>query len=322
MIKYHPNKSVLMMTFSIEEGLLLLSNPLCEGIIKSCLASAQRMHPLKICHFLVNSTHIHLVVVVMNPDDVSGFVRYFKTESARRINAVLGRDKRTVWCEGYDSPVVLTPIRALMAISYIYANPAKDNLEVSIEKYPGVSSWKMFLKGEYSKHWKLIRRPAYVALTKDSHNLRGYTKESQRVAATSKTTLEFRIEPNAWLEAFGINTSEDQAKWNQILINRVRALERRAERKRIREKKSVIGQERLINQKLDTGYRPKRKGKRMWCLSEDRQMRIGFINFLKELISEAKEIRKRWMLGDFSVPFPLGLYPPSMPKLAEPMALS
>jgi hypothetical protein len=29
-IKYHPNKNVLFVTFSIEEGLLLLSNPLCE----------------------------------------------------------------------------------------------------------------------------------------------------------------------------------------------------------------------------------------------------------------------------------------------------
>ena len=153
-MKYHPNKSVLLVTFSIEEGLLLLSNPLCEGIIKSCLASALRMHPIKISHMIVNATHLHLVVVVINPDDVCDFIRYFKTESALRINAVLGRDKRTVWCEGYDSPIVLTPIRALMAISYLYANPAKDNLEESIDLYPGVSSWKMFIKGEYSKMWR------------------------------------------------------------------------------------------------------------------------------------------------------------------------
>ena len=321
-MKYHPNKSILLLTFSLEEGLLLLSNPLCDGIIKSCLAAAQRMHPIRISHFIVNSTHLHLIVEVLNPDDVCGFVRYFKTESASRINAVLGRDKRTVWCEGYDSPVVLTPIRALMAISYLYANPAKDNLEVSIEKYPGISSWKMFLKGEHTKSWKWIRRPAYESLAKDSHNLRGYTKEAERVAASSKITHEFTIEPNAWLNAFGITDPDEQASWNQLLVARVRALESRAERKRIREKKSVIGYQRLINQKLDTTYRPKRTGKRMWCLSEDRQTRISFINFLKDLIYKAKAIRQRWMLGDYSEPFPLGLYPPSMPKLAEPLALS
>jgi hypothetical protein len=45
------------------------------------------------------------------------------------INRLLGRGKRTLWCEGYDSPVVLTPVRALVAIAYLYANPAKDNLK-------------------------------------------------------------------------------------------------------------------------------------------------------------------------------------------------
>lgn len=321
-MKYHPNKSVLLITFAIEEGLLLLSNPLCEGIIKSCLASALQMHPIRICHMIVNTTHLHLIVVVMNPDDVCGFVRYFKTETAWRINAILGRSKRTVWCEGYDSPIVLTPIRALMAISYLYSNPAKDNLEVSIEKYPGISSWKMFLKGKYTKTWKWLRRPLYEELPRDSHNLRGYTKEAARIASLSKITNQFTIEPNAWLQAFGMTDAAEQDSWNRLIIDRVRALERRAERKRIREKKTVIGRERLIQQKLNTTYRPKRKGKRMWCLSEDRQIRINFINFLKDLIYKAKEIRKRWKLGDFSEPFPLGLYPPLMPKLAEPLALS
>lgn len=270
---------------------------------------------------IVNATHLHLVLVVINPDDLCGFIRYFKTESALRINAVLGRSKRTVWCEGYDSPVVLTPIRALMAISYLYANPAKDNLEESIELYPGVSSWKMFIKGEHSKRWKVLSRPSYECLAKDSHNLRGYTKESQRIAATSKVSHDFKIEPNAWLESYGILDPEEQARWNKLMIDRVRTLENRAREKRHRERRPVMGRERLMNQKLDTTYCPKRKGKRMWCLSEDRAVRVTFINFLKDLMSEARRIRERWAFGDFTDKFPLGLYPPSMPKLAEPLAM-
>ncbi|MEN9845574.1 MAG: hypothetical protein RIS36_721 [Pseudomonadota bacterium] len=51
------------------------------------------------------------------------------------INGLLERDKRTLWCEGYDSPIVLTPLRALTIIAYMYANPAKDNLETTIDRY-------------------------------------------------------------------------------------------------------------------------------------------------------------------------------------------
>ena len=114
-MKYHPHGSVLFCTCSIEEGLLLLANPLCEAIIRSCLARACARYPVRICHMIVEATHVHLVLVVINPDDVSAFFRYFKGESAHMINGLLGRNKRTVWCEDYDSPIVLTPIRALMA---------------------------------------------------------------------------------------------------------------------------------------------------------------------------------------------------------------
>jgi hypothetical protein len=320
-LKYHPHGSVLFVTFSVEEGLLLLANPLCEAIIKSCLARAQHMFPVDICHLVVESTHLHLIMVVKNPDDVSGFIGYFKTESAHMLNRVLGRAKRTVWCEGYDSPVVLTPFRALTAIAYLYSNPAKDNLVETIDRYPGVSSWKMFLKKEYSKIWKRLRRPAFTELPTTSHNLPGYTEEAKKLLSEAKKSHEFRLTPNAWLEAYGIVDPAEQEKWNTTLIARVKTLELRAAKKRAAADRLVMGRDRLMNQSINTSYRPKRSGKRMCCLSEDRSMRIDFINFLKDLYAKAKAVAERWKLGDYSLPYPLGLYPPSMPKLAEPLGM-
>ncbi len=107
-MKYHPSGSVLFVTVAVEEGLLLLSNPLCLAIIRSCLAAAQKLYPVRICHLLVEATHVRLIVVVRNPDDVPAFLGHFKTESAHALNTNLGRRKRTVWCAGYDSPTVLT----------------------------------------------------------------------------------------------------------------------------------------------------------------------------------------------------------------------
>ncbi len=81
-----------------------------------------------------------MVFVVINPEHVPEFLRNVKAESAHMLNNLLGRNRRTVWCEGYDSPIVLTPLHALVFISYLYANPAKDDLEISIHRYPGLSS--------------------------------------------------------------------------------------------------------------------------------------------------------------------------------------
>ena len=316
-MKYHPHGSVLFCTFSLEEGLLLLANPLCQAIVKSCLAAASLLYPVRICHIIVEATHIHLVLVVINPDHVDAFFRHFKTESAHMINGLLGRDKRTLWCEGYDSPIVLTPTRALIAIAYLYSNPAKDNLETSIDRYPGFSSWGIFQSGNFTRHWKRLRRPQFAAIPRDANNLRGYTKIAQEIVAASNEVQTFTLEPNAWMEAFGYHSPEQQQKINQQLVSRIRLLEERAERKRAREKKRVFGRDRLLTQIFDTSYRPRRNGRRMWCLSEKRSVRVEFIRFFKALMQKARAVRERWKLGDVTVPYPAGLYPPSMPKLAN-----
>jgi hypothetical protein len=316
-MKYHPHGSVLFCTFSVEEGLLLLANPLCQAIVKSCLARALELYPVRICHILVEATHIHLVLVVIDPDHVEAFFRYFKTESAHMINGLLGRNKRTLWCEGYDSPIVLTPLRALIAIAYLYSNPAKDNLEVSIDRYPGFSSWRIFQSGSFTRQWKRLRRPQFTAITRDANNLRGYTKFAESIVAASEEVQTFTLEPNAWMEAFGYCAPEEQQRLNDRLVARIRLLEERAEKQRAREKKRVMGRERLIAQVLDTSYRPERTGRRMWCLSEKRRVRVEFIAFFKVLMQKARAVRERWKLGDVTVAYPPGLYPPSMPKLAN-----
>jgi hypothetical protein len=212
---------------------------------------------------------------------------------------------------------VLTLTKTISVIGYIYANPAKDNLVGTVDEYPGFSTWKMFLKGELTKFWKRIRRPQYRALTPDTHNLSGYTREAERLLSDSNELEQFTLEPNAWLEAFGITAPEQQERINARVIELVRYRELRAERKRERQHKRVIGRERLMRQELDVTHRPERKGRRMWCLSDNRAARIAYIRSFKKLKQEARRVLALWRMGDTTAKYPPGLYPPSMPKLAN-----
>ena len=175
----------------------------------------------------------------------------------------------------------------------------------------------MFTSGETTKMWKRFRRPQFRCLPGNSHNLRGYTKEAQRLFEESSETETFTLEPNAWLEAFGITDPEQQNRINNRIIERVLTLEKRAADKRIREKKTVIGRQRLQEQKIDIYYRPDRKGRKMWCLADKRSIRVEYINMLKELRKSAREVLALWILGDRTAEYPPGLYPPSFPKLAN-----
>lgn len=316
-MKYHPHGSVLFCTLSIEEGLLLQSNPLCISIIKSCLAAAQLLYPVTICHLLTEATHVHMILVVKDPDHVASFIRHFKTESAHMLNRLLGRRKRTIWCDGYDSPIVLTPTRALVAIAYLYSNPAKDNLESTIERYPGFSTWGMFRSGSFSQRWQRLRRHHFRPLSQRHHCLRGYTQEAARLERETEEMLPFSIHPNAWMEAFRITDPAEQERINLRLLERVTLLEERAAARRARERKTIIGRKQLEAQPMDLAYRPQRSGRRMWCLSEKRSIRVTFINFFRNLMAQARAVRERWQQGDTSLRYPPGLFPPSMPKLAN-----
>jgi hypothetical protein len=119
------------------------------------------------------------------------------------------------------------------------------------------------------------------------------------------------------MEAFNITDPAQQQKINARLLARISHLEQRAATKRLKEKKSLMGRERLIAQPLSLSYRPKRSGKRMWCLADKRFLRIAFITFFKKLMATARSVRERWHQGDTSVRYPPGLFPPSMPKLAN-----
>jgi hypothetical protein len=308
------NGQVLFISTSVEEDIMFPANPLIELILLKSLAAAQALYPVRVCHFLVEGTHVHMLAVVDNPDDIKDFMCHFKRETAHAINRVLGRTKRTVWCEGSDAPVVLSVEKTIEQIAYLYANPAKDSLEDSVGKYPGVSSWKHFLKGKNTFRTFYISRDDFRPLPAE-HHLETY-KAEVRVLVKKKKKNSFTIYPNAWMEAFGIK-AEQQKKINKEIIERVHEKEKSSRELRVKEGRGVVGATRLSTTPIGASYRPNRTGKKMLCLGASKQERQPFIAWAKALFFEAREVYKEWKRGNFSIPYPPGLYPPAFPKLAN-----
>ena len=68
---------------------------------------------------------------------------------------------------------------------------------------------------------------------------------------------------------------------------------------------------------MTTPYTPKKFGRRMFCICSDIPIRVNFINFIKSLRKEAARVLMRWRVGDFSEKYPLGLFPPFVPRLGN-----
>lgn len=314
------NKSVLFISSSVEEGLPFVPNALVKLLLESALARALYHHPVRICHFIFEVNHLHMIVIVDNPDDVKDFMERFKTESAHAVNRLLGRRKRTIWCEGYDSPTLLTVTDVIDKIAYLYTNPAKDNLEDSIDRYPGISSWRGFIAKRHTKQCPWIKRDELFPLQSTTLTLKQSEGLARRLKTRATESHLFEIHPDAWMGAFNIEDPKEQAEINAAIVRRVGEREEEFRKERQKEGKSVMGRERLALQPMDKPYIPNRHGRKMWCISSDLELRKAFISMLKHLVERAREVYERWRVGDFSAPFPAGLYPPAMRKLVEPLA--
>jgi hypothetical protein len=73
----------------------------------------------------------------------------------------------------------------------------------------------------------------------------------------------------------------------------------------------------VSSQPIDIPYEPKKFGRRMWCICSDIPLRIAFISFIKNLREKARKVRLEWLRGNSAEPFPIGLFPPTQPMLAN-----
>jgi len=202
---------------------------------------------------------------------------------------------------------------------YMYTNPVKDGLVATIDEYPGVSTWSMFLSGKHKRKCPRIRRHMYPTLERQDLTLEQFEAHRAQLESQSTETSILQIHPNAWMEAFGIRDKQVQRDINARLVKEIRQRERGYQKERKAANKSFVGADKLRRQGIDMSYIPKSHGQRMWCICPDKKLRKRFIAFVKQLLVKAKEVLERWKQGDYTIPYPLGLYPPSLPKLAEPM---
>lgn len=308
-----PPGHVVEITIRVEQGLLMPANALVMLIIEAAIARAQQLHPLIICHYLVEPTHIHFLILVKNPEDVPGFTERFKTESAHYINSMLGRVKRTVWCEGYFCAPILTPSSVRKKIAYIYSNPAKDGLEDSINLYPGLSSWSAYRSGRHKKLLPRINRTIIPYMPESSYPQHRYRTERKKIKKLAQENQYLTLTPDAWMKPFGI-PEQDRQKENEKVLRLILQSEEKFRQTR---KGPVIGALALKTAHLETEYLPKKHGKRVWCISDNTELRIRYIEWAKEVKQKARAVYERWKIGDFTVPFPPGVFPPTRPLLAN-----
>ena len=312
--KFFVHGDVLMISSRTEEGLPFPPNDLINSLTLGILARAQELYPVEICHYVFLSNHFHLILRVINPDNVPKFVGYLKGEMAHMVNKLLSRKRKTVFNREYDSPKFLTPEDIKKYIKYLYLNPATSNLESSIKKYPGLTSWTAFNGGKRFIQTKKVSRREIKPLPTSSLSITESSKLSAHYTEKARgRSCVLQITPDAWAESFEYF---DIGRMNQEIKEEIQREEEKLSEKRKAENRHVIGATSLKRMSMEKEHKSKKFGKRMTVICSDLRLRIEYLSFYKELCVEAQQIYRKWKKGFIKLTMPPGMFPPATPILA------
>ena len=302
--------------FRAREGLPLVTNHLMNLVVNSVIARKQHDNKVNICHDIWNGSHTHMLLMALDADNFFRFLGEAQKEITEIIKRLLGIEQLNLW-EGSPTVIDVLDLEAgINRIAYFYANPAQDNLVDKIEKYPGVSSWQDFQRSDnsvnatHTEHYPWLRLPSIQLL--DSPILTNqqalYLCE---VLKKENTQLHALVrKPNLWMKSFGVTSDEEVEEVNKKIIERLRARELEADELRKRSGKSVIGVERLIAQPIMKAHKPKKKDRKIFCISTFADLRISFIKEFKRFCEVCRACYEKWLIGDFTVEWPPGAFKP------------
>ena len=250
--------------FRVKKGLPFPCWSLIKVLLKSAMARAARNNRVTICHFLWMGNHLHMMVIVHDPNDCKLFYGELQKKLTDYVKRLLGLDHLDLWEGRPQVATILDRAKAMERIAYYYLNPARAGLVETISEYPGLSSWEIFkgcesLKSQVSEQIPFIRCPSISPLRSEAISPSLDTRLAETLKEESKEIEELVVRPNAWAACYGLSDKE-LAVSNEAIVSVISKGELELSTARKRERKTVLGASRL---RSEPGW-PRRPRPRGW----------------------------------------------------------
>ncbi|MEM9691139.1 MAG: hypothetical protein AAGA56_01215 [Myxococcota bacterium] len=201
--KVVPGRCYLITRRCTQRQFLMRPGPDVNQAVGYCVAEAATRAEVEVLAFVAESNHYH--AVVWDPSgNVVDFYEHFHKMLAKVLNVRWSR-RENFWAGGGRTTSVVElvePADTLAKIIYTLANPVKDHLVAHARDWPGVSSWRLTMRGGELR----FRRPRWF-FSPD-----GTMPEEARLRLSRPPGFEHLTEA-AWaarIEA-GVRQEEDRA---------------------------------------------------------------------------------------------------------------
>lgn len=304
--------TLIEVTSRIQEGLPLVPNELTVLVLGSILARAQTQYPVRIVSYCFMQNHFHILLIVQNPEHVPSFICYLKRESAHIINRFLGRRQHSVWCEGFDNPVILDPETAIRRLSYIYLNPVTAGLVPKIQDWClSSASWVDFSSEISAREYKTIPRDEIPMLPDSPLSCEDIRLICSHLEELTGETYKLTIEPHAWKECFQDTETRPYRELHGLVLSKIRKEEEKFENQRLRENTNCPSSSVLACQKIRKPHKPQKFAPRMLCLAAEKTTRIIYLEWIKNLYKTLPaKLKQKGVSFKKTLHYPPGFFAP------------
>ena len=277
-------------------------NDIATGVV----ARAARRYGIGVVHFVVLSSHMHLLLVVPDAERLAAFMRFVNGNLAKEAGRLYGWHER-FWSRRYRPIVVSDEAEAqVRRLRYLLEQGCKEGLVRSPRQSPGATGIEALLSGRPLDGWWFDRTKELYA--------RRRGESFGRYEHADREELQLTTLP-CWSELPATDVRERCAAM-------VRAIEHETRERLEREGRSPLGVKRILAQ--DPHARPMRLSRspapRFHTASGTvrRRLEIAFRQFCDWYREASAALRA----GKANVPFPPGSFPPRMPfARGAPLAL-
>jgi len=295
-----PRTLVFITCRTVQGRFLFRPGPELNDLVLGVLGRCQRNHDLTLCAVTTLSSHLHILAVVEDAQQIAGFMRDVKSKLAREVNRLTGWQGH-VFERRYDLAVVTEEERAqIERLSYILANGVKENLVERVRDWPGVQSGRALLDGEpLAGHW--------------FERTREYAARNQRQPIEP---LQFATVETVVLSAIPCWAHLTPDQYRARVAALVESIEATSALQRSQSNRSVLGVEAILA--MDPQHRPAKLAKSPAPLLHafSKAARKAFYEAYSWFVAAFREAAEKLRAGDRNAPFPAGSFPPGLPFVA------
>jgi REP element-mobilizing transposase RayT len=155
-LRYIPDPPTLVSITcrTVQGRFLFRPGPAFNDRFLGILGRTQRRHELTLNAVSVLSSHVHILAVAEDAQQIAGFMRDLQSKLARETNRLTGW-KGPVFERRYEMTVVTEEDRAqIERLAYVLSQSVKEGLVERVRQWPGVHSAAALIDGTPLKgHW-------------------------------------------------------------------------------------------------------------------------------------------------------------------------